>query len=457
MIIENLYKGLGDAIESTLSKRRHNDVIKSTIGMESADSILESIFDPSLVKSESASSQISFGVKNIVRNRFGKHGEMRRSFGCHPDFNAIKGTGDLKYGYTVTLFMDIIGSTKLGVVYEPEEVFRIKNDIIRCAIETIDAFDGHVHRIMGDAVMAFFRSERKKSDGLISDSGIDALNCAVFLIEMMEKVVSPKLSELGEDNKEKIGIRIGIDYGKEQEVIWGTYGYDGADEVTATSYHVDVAAKLQQKAPKNSILVGANFAELLGIDTGDNSNDTDDSDKKGILKIPTKIIKGIEEEIPIVKPDYITKEGKKKNYKQYLVLHKEYIKYTPLNIESEELKLSATIKSSESVSSDDHYEKCSRSVKKGTGISFKAKFESVPNRDLKFLFRVENTGKEARDVAGKGNHETYVDARYQEDGIYFARHWERTAYKGIHHMFVSVWSGNTRLTSEERFSVFITE
>lgn len=442
MSIEDIYKGLGRSLDATLSKRKSTNLIKSDSAYDSSESLMESKWGRSKVSSESlASAPESYGVKNLVRHKFGKHGLMQQSFGCHPDFDDIDGKNELRYGYAITLFMDIIGSTKLGVTYTPLEVFEIKNDIIRCAIETIDSFDGHVHRIMGDAVMAFFRSDRKQNDGLIMDHAIDALNCSVFLIEMMEKVVSPKLSSMGAD---KIGIRIGIDYGKDEEVIWGTYGYHGSHEVTATSYHVDVAAKLQQKAPKNSILVGENFVELLGFD-------------EKLISVMEKTKGGVPEKQEFVKPNYLTSNGRPKNYRQYLINHELYKKLTPIDAYPDSLEITATIKKTEDIPSDDYYERCSRCIKKGSGISFKAKYKSIPDRKLRFLFRVENTGAEAKQKENSANHQKYIDAVHQGDGVYFARHWEGTEYKGIHHMFVSVWSDETRLIDEERFSIFITD
>jgi adenylate cyclase len=53
------------------------------------------------------------------------------------------------------------------------------------------------------------------------------------------------LPTLGRDN---LGVRIGLDYGRDRDVLWSSYGYPGVDEVTATSFFVDVAAKLQQAA-----------------------------------------------------------------------------------------------------------------------------------------------------------------------------------------------------------------
>lgn len=189
-------------------------------------------------------------MKDIVRNKFGKHGPLMTSFGCHPDFNKMD-DGEVRNGYSITMFMDIIGSTKLGVVFPPEIVFRIKNDIIRCAIETVNAFDGHVHRIMGDAVMAFFRSNDRYKNNKIADSAIDAINCAVVLIEMFKGVVIPKLSDLGVD--ENLGIRIGLDYGPHEEVVWSKYGYMESHEVTATSFLLMLRQNFSKKLLKTQL------------------------------------------------------------------------------------------------------------------------------------------------------------------------------------------------------------
>ena len=53
-------------------------------------------------------------------------------------------------------------------------------------------------------------------------------------------------------------IRIGIDFGDDDEVLWSKYGIDNINEVTVTSLHADLSSKLQNKASENSIMVGEN-------------------------------------------------------------------------------------------------------------------------------------------------------------------------------------------------------
>lgn len=450
MSIKNIYSNLERSLEKTISDsktRRFKDSIMesamtSRIGAESVKQNYNFVKSSAGLESLSAdTTNQHYGVKEIVRNKFGKHGNLMPSFGCHPDFDDMD-EGELRKGYSVTLFMDIIGSTKLGVIFPPETVFRIKNDIIRCAIETVNSFDGHVHRIMGDAVMAFFRKETYKQQGCIADSAIDAINCATFLIEMFKDVVIPKLNELGID--ENLGIRIGVDYGADDQVIWGKYGYMESQEVTATSFFVDVAAKLQQKAPKNSIMIGDSLAELIGFD-------------ESYLSIRTKNKDGVVVPVKYLTPNYKDANGDLVNYKQYVFKNENYCKLLPTSDEEGHLIVKATLKMDKDISSVDEYHPCSRVIKKGMGISFKGFFYSFSNyANPKFRFRVVNTGDEASKAEGNGNHEHYEVARYSE-GRYFSKHWEDTAYKGLHHMYVSFWDGEQLIMNEKCFSVFISD
>ncbi|EOC0054294.1 adenylate/guanylate cyclase domain-containing protein [Cronobacter sakazakii] len=448
MAIKDVYKGLDKSLEETFAE------LKNKSGRIIAESAFDSLggseslrgydFVKSSVGLESTKVDVTnkgYGIKEVVRHGFGKHGHLMSSFGCHPDFEDMS-EDELRNGYCVTMFMDIIGSTKLGVIFPPEIVFKIKNDIIKCAIETVNAFDGHVHRIMGDAVMAFFRSNQHSINERIADSAVDALNCATYLIEMFRGVVIPKLAELGVD--ENLGIRIGIDYGAEEQVIWGKYGYMESHEVTATSFFVDVAAKLQQKAPKNSIMLGDSFVQLLGLD-------------KEQLSIKEVIKNGESTPVKFVTPNYSDASGRPIDYRQYIFKNDMYYRLLPTNQNIGTLNLKASLKKSKEEISDDIYHPCSRVIKKGTGISFKGYYYSDQRyADPKFKFRVVNTGVEASKENNNGNHEAFEEAKYSE-GRYFAAHWEDTAYTGLHHMYVSFWDGSRMITGEECFSLFVNE
>lgn len=452
MSIKNIYSNLERSLEKTISESRTrshgfvkaDSTFDSASGLEELGKSFDFLKDVVVMESmqESVVNQ-NYGVKEIVRGKFGKHGKLMPTFGCHPDFLNMN-EGELRNGYAITMFMDIIGSTKLGVIFTPDIVFRIKNDIIKCTIETVNSFDGHVHRIMGDAVMAFFRSDLNTREGRIADSAVDAINCATYLIEMFKSVVIPKLNDLGVD--ENLGIRIGIDYGKSEHVVWGVYGYQESREVTATSFFVDVAAKLQQKAPKNCIMIGDSLAQLLGLD-----------DNQLSIKTVTKL----NETVPVkyITPNYRDAKGNPVNYKQFVLKNEFYLKLLPTSIEEESFYIRASLKDDKDDVSDDEYYPCSRTIKKGRGISFKGYFHTnTTYSNPRFRFRVVNTGSEASGVLNNGNHETFQSATFSSsDRRYFAKNFEKTECKGLHHMYVSFWDGEQRITEEQCFSVFIND
>lgn len=452
MNFDSIYESLNKEL-SSVSDKKFRSVSKSNISTEdwSARVTGNASYSQPIALTESniggtlPAPKINYNFENQIRNLFKKPIKPinDRKIGCHPDFKDLEqNESNLVMGYTVTLFMDIIGSTKLGVIYQPDEVFFIKNSVIKCAIETINAFDGHVHRIMGDAVMAFFRSNDAKSH---MDSAIDAINCATYLIQVIEQFVQPNLEEqLGNEN---IGIRIGIDYGRNEDVVWGYYGHGLINEVTATSFFVDAAAKLQQKAPKNSLMIGQSIKELLGLDDEhykikENSN----SEKDYYLT-----------------PNYIGNDGNKINYKQFIFDTQKYFLQLPgakskLN---KNLKIDIKIRDSQHAPGGIQYEKCTSSIPKNKHlyihIEFNPEYKSNIDR-LQFKCDVYNTGDEARKANPEtlDNHTTSIkDIKINPDtGLYSANHFEHTSYKGLHKIIVSVMFDN-RVIEQDEFSIFI--
>ena len=194
-----------------------------------------------------------YSIQHLIRPLYGKGAPTPAQIGDHPDFQNLSGTDSTERHAITTMFMDLEGSTRLSRFRDLEEVYRIKNAFIRAAIEVVRSFDGHVHRIMGDAVMAFFGGRRTSSE----QGAIDGINCAAVLSHAVKTVVIPTLGD------DKLGVRIGLDYGGENDVLWSSYGYPGVEEVTATSFNVDVAAKLQHAARRNRVMIGQSIKEFL--------------------------------------------------------------------------------------------------------------------------------------------------------------------------------------------------
>ena len=179
--------------------------------------------------------------------------------GLHPDFKNLKGTDETVRHYIVSVFIDIQGSTNLFKEYELEDVFRITNTIQSAAIHTCLAIGGHIQRLQGDGVFAYFGGktiEKKR-----------AVEMAVTACSMITYFVKNDLKNIFlEDGIEDIKTRIGIDFGDDNSVMWANFGLMDVSELTTLSLHTSLASKMQAYAKPNGIVVGQFAKDLLQLD-----------------------------------------------------------------------------------------------------------------------------------------------------------------------------------------------
>ena len=137
---------------------------------------------------------------------------------------------------TVTvLFCDVTGSTSLAETADPEALRALLARYFERMKAIVESHGGTVEKFIGDAVMAVFGVPQVHED--------DALRAVRAAIEMRDA-----LPELG------IQARIGINTG---EVVTGTA------ERLATGDAVNVAARLQQAAAPQEILIGRDTYGLV--------------------------------------------------------------------------------------------------------------------------------------------------------------------------------------------------
>ena len=179
--------------------------------------------------------------------------------GVHPDFRHLKGTNETENHYIVSIFIDIHGSTNLFKKYELEENYSITNTIQSAAIHTIVALGGHVQRLQGDGVFAYFGGKNMLHK--------KAVELAVTACGMFTYFIQNDLKEVFTDGGvEDIKTRIGIDFGYDEHVLWATFGLQDVIELTTLSLHTSLASKMQSKAEKNGINVGQHIRDILGGD-----------------------------------------------------------------------------------------------------------------------------------------------------------------------------------------------
>lgn len=301
-------KGFDSIFESTKRRSGHHGDIRKSLAMDGLREALES------ASNSSQDIQAEEIVQREIREAFGKPGTNTQKIGCHPDFRHLEGTNEKEYHHICSLFLDIKNSTRLSFIYSLEDVFVIKNSILKAAAETVRAMDGHVHRFMGDALLAFFGSKALSKD----DSIINAINCAAMLESLMVGTIIPSLAEKG-FAADYLGFRIGLDFGGDEKVLWASYGLDGVTEVTPTSFHVDVAAKLQNMARRNKAMLGEKIINEIDLPT------------EYIQKKQVKV-NGEIETVEFLDRSYSDANGGRFRYKVWELSHEKYrdlLPYTP--------------------------------------------------------------------------------------------------------------------------------
>lgn len=300
------------------------------------------------------------------------------SIGNHPDFSDLN-YSEYENHFCVSMFMDIKGSTRLIERFSLLQIRKIKDTVLTLAIHIATHFGGHIHRLQGDAIFVqFVRKKQKEQDAVVN-----ALNAASVITHF----ISADLADIFIQNQLKpLKVRIGIDYGKTDDVIWSHYGVPGCSELTTTSLHTDLAAKLQARAGSNEVLIGGNIKEILDIKPDFCSNV---HDSKGDV-------------------DYYIYEGVKKYRKfnfdwQKYLLSFDFIKKASdgkrLNITVPNARLTCSISNSTDNSFENYYPN-SRSINKNATITFRLQ-ENGRDYNKKDWESIEwkafNSGKQAKD------------------------------------------------------------
>ncbi|ETT73178.1 MULTISPECIES: nucleotide-binding domain-containing protein [Bacillus] len=384
--------------------------------------------------SKSEKQEVILPAKEQLRTLFGKEGEpFSNTIGVHPDFQDLTDS-ETRHQYICSLFLDISGSTKLGLKFPLPIVRLYKNAILKSAIEIFQVFDGHIHRLQGDAVFAYFGHKNMKK----SDAIVNALNAA----SLMQAYNKYTLAEFFKENGlEPLRIRIGIDIGDEHQVLWSSYGLNQIAEVTSTSIHTDLAAKLQAKAPRNNILIGENVFSFMDL-------------PEEFVKIKTFIKDGKQKEDKYILNDTHLKASYQMrifDWETYLgsfsFLPKEQKTRfkSPGDFEiiaqvSEDLKIINLLKSN------------SRAIQKEAGLGFKL----ILKGELKQLklgrieWKVINRGKEAIEL------ENRLTFDMEEFKNKFTCE-QYTAYNGHHYMQCTIYDSYGTLIGQDRFGIYVND
>ena len=175
---------------------------------------------------------------------------------CEQIFSDVEfdtGTGRKKL---TIFFSDIVNFTSITESMEAEELSGFLNFYLTNMCEIALKYGGTIDKFIGDSVMVFFGDPQSQGPEQ------DALACCNMGLEMLAFV--EKNEELFKEQfnfPEKLEIRIGVHSGV---CSVGNFGSDQRLDYTVIGRAVNVAARLEQAAPKNSMLFSNSTKSLLG-------------------------------------------------------------------------------------------------------------------------------------------------------------------------------------------------
>src|SRR3954449_963800 len=140
------------------------------------------------------------------------------------------------------IFTDLKDSTALGERLDPEALNEVKDRYFSTVTDQIERHGGRVEKYIGDAIMAVFGLPRARED-----DALRAVRAAFGMIGALERLNDDLEREYGV----RIGSRTGVNTG---EVVANTD--PTAQQRLATGDAVNVAARLEQAAPVNEVLIG---------------------------------------------------------------------------------------------------------------------------------------------------------------------------------------------------------
>ena len=153
------------------------------------------------------------------------------------------------------LFADIVGYTMISEVRDPENLAEIMSGAYPCLLEPIADFRGSIMQVMGDGVLAYFGAPTARED--------DPERAVLAGLEIVERVKRYGRKLQKEQVLGSFHVRVGINTGL---VVVGEMNPEKHLAYIALGDAVNLAARLQQNAPKDSVLIShATYQYVRGL------------------------------------------------------------------------------------------------------------------------------------------------------------------------------------------------
>jgi signal transduction histidine kinase/response regulator RpfG family c-di-GMP phosphodiesterase len=177
------------------------------------------------------------------------------------------------------LFSDIVGFTSLANTLRSRRVAELLNEYLAAMTKAIFDSGGTVDKFVGDAVMALFGApEELNPNEQVRRAVAAARQMLLSLKELNQSWI--KQGIVGENGVPPVRFRCGIHQGT---AVVGMFGGPDRSDYTAIGPSVNIAARLQEVAEPNSVLISAAVADYV--------------DEDRIVKYKPLQLKGIDETV----------------------------------------------------------------------------------------------------------------------------------------------------------------
>lgn len=212
---------------------------------------IDPVILPDLRDDEFEKLGVSLGHRKKLIKAATEHAAATKAAGRLEQIQRLAESPDTKAErrHLTVLFCDMIGSTGLAARLDPEDMRGVLLEFQKCCADAIRQFDGHIARYMGDGVLAYFGFPAAHED-----DAERAVNTALRLLDSVSAMALP--------DGQQIELRIGIATGL--VVVGDVIGEGASQEFALVGEAPNLAARLQQIAQSNQIVVAPSTRRLLG-------------------------------------------------------------------------------------------------------------------------------------------------------------------------------------------------
>ncbi|MFP5272670.1 response regulator [Coleofasciculus sp.] len=161
-----------------------------------------------------------------------------------------------------SLFSDIVGFTELSNTLRSRRIAELLNEYLAAMTRAVFDNGGTVDKFMGDGILAIFGAPEELSPHEQARRAIAAARQMLRSLDQLNQQWQAR-GLVGNGGPPPVRFRCGIHQGT---AVVGMFGGDERTDYTAIGPSVNIAARLQEAAEPNSILVSASVADWLDDD-----------------------------------------------------------------------------------------------------------------------------------------------------------------------------------------------